>query len=171
MEMDERARTGPGNKQEGLSRNCPHSLLRGYSLIRLSKIFYESFLDLFPTSRIISIMRKIPQKALIPRLLWLAVFSIAMGLLEAIVVVYLRELYFPGGFRFPLQTIPERMLGMEILREICTLIMLVSAASVCARTFVLRFSLFLFMFGIVTSMLGLPTGNMLDSYFLIFGGS
>jgi hypothetical protein len=94
-------------------------------------------------------MGKIPhQKDIMPRLLWLAVFGIAMGLLEAIVVVYLRELYFPGGFRFPLQTIPERMLGMEVLREICTLIMLVAAASLCARTIVLRFSLFLFTFGI-----------------------
>ncbi len=88
------------------------------------------------------------QKVAMPRLLWLAVFGIAMGLLEAIVVVYLREMYFPGGFRFPLQIIPERMLGMEVLREICTLIMLVAAASLCARTFVLRFSLFLFTFGI-----------------------
>ncbi len=37
----------------------------------------------------------------------LALFGIAMGLLEAIVVVYLRELYFPDGFRFPLRFIPK----------------------------------------------------------------
>jgi hypothetical protein len=110
--------------------------------------FFESFLDLFPTSRIIPTMGKTPRKPLMRRLPWLAVFGIAMGLLEAIVVVYLRELYSPGGFRFPLQIIPERMLRMEILREICTVIMLVAAASLCARTFVLRFSLFLFTFGI-----------------------
>ena len=32
------------------------------------------------------------------RFLWLAVFAVAMGFLEGIVVVYLRELYYPDGF-------------------------------------------------------------------------
>jgi hypothetical protein len=137
-------------KWEGMSRGNTVSL----PLLRIGarfsiKIFYSSFLDLFLTLRILFIMGKIlHQKVVMPRLLWLAVFGIAMGLLEAIVVVYLRELYFPGGFRFPLQIIPKRMLGMEVLRETCTFIMLVAAASLCARTFVLRFSLFLFTFGI-----------------------
>lgn len=82
------------------------------------------------------------------RLIWLAVFGIAMGLLEAIVVVYLRERYFPGGFGFPLRFIPEQMLRMEILREIATIIMLVALAATAASTFVLRFAVFLFTFGI-----------------------
>jgi len=82
------------------------------------------------------------------RLTWLAVFSIAMGLLEAIVVVYLRELYFPGGFRFPLRIIPEQMLRTEILRELATMVMLVALAAIAARTFVLRFAVFLFAFGV-----------------------
>jgi hypothetical protein len=82
------------------------------------------------------------------RLLWLAVFGIAMGLLEAIVVVYLRELYFPGGFRFPLRFIPAQMLRMEILRELATLAMLLSVAMAAAEGFRLRFAVFLFTFGI-----------------------
>jgi len=82
------------------------------------------------------------------QLIWLAVFGIAMGLLEAIVVVYLRKLYFPGGFRFPLRFIPEQMLRMEILRELSTLVMLVALATIAARTFVPRFAVFLFVFGV-----------------------
>ncbi|MCK7540484.1 MAG: hypothetical protein MZV63_61130 [Marinilabiliales bacterium] len=35
------------------------------------------------------------------RFFWLAVFAVAMGFLEGIVVVYLRELYYPEGFDFP----------------------------------------------------------------------
>ena len=82
------------------------------------------------------------------QLIWLAVFGVAMGLLEAIVVVYLRELYFPGGFRFPLRFIPEQMLQTEILRELSTMVMLVALAALAAQTFVLRFAVFLFTFGV-----------------------
>jgi len=34
------------------------------------------------------------------RIIWLVLFSIAMGFLETAVVVYLRELYYPDGFSF-----------------------------------------------------------------------
>ena len=40
-------------------------------------------------------------------LLWLSLFSLAFGYIEAAVVVYLRELYYPGGFQFPLAPIPS----------------------------------------------------------------
>jgi hypothetical protein len=82
------------------------------------------------------------------QLIWLAIFGIAMGLLESIVVVYLRELYFPGGFGFPLRFIPDQMLRTEILRELATIIMLVALVATSARTFVLRFAVFLFVFGV-----------------------
>ncbi len=82
------------------------------------------------------------------RLLWLAVFSVAMGLLEAIVVAYLRELYFPEGFRFPLRFIPEQMLHREVLRELSTLVMLLALSLVAARGSIVRFSVFLFTFGV-----------------------
>ena len=82
------------------------------------------------------------------QLIWLAIFGIAMGLLESIVVVYLRELYFPGGFGFPLRFIPEQMLRTEIIRELVTIVMLIALAAIAARTFVLRFAVFLFAFGV-----------------------
>jgi hypothetical protein len=80
-------------------------------------------------------------------LVWLSLFAIAMGYLEAIVVVYLRELFYPGGFSFPLSSIPPNILFTEILRETCTLVMLASLAAAAARGFHLRLSYFLFTFG------------------------
>lgn len=82
------------------------------------------------------------------QLIWLAVFGIAMGLLEAIVVVYLRELYFPHGFGFPLRFMPEQFLRMEMLRELSTIVMLVALATIVSKKFVLRFAVFLFSFGV-----------------------
>jgi|Deesub1362A_J573_1020465.scaffolds.fasta_scaffold00608_5 hypothetical protein len=81
------------------------------------------------------------------KFLWLGVFAVAMGILEAIVVVYLRELYYPSGFDFPLTPIPEKILLTEMLREACTIIMLVAIAAVAGKNFYMRFSYFLFIFG------------------------
>ncbi|HID92616.1 MAG TPA: hypothetical protein EYP60_00840 [bacterium (Candidatus Stahlbacteria)] len=44
-------------------------------------------------------------------------FSIAMAFVEAAVVVYLRQLYYPGGFAFPLRQIPQNILTVELGRE------------------------------------------------------
>ncbi len=82
------------------------------------------------------------------RLAKIGFFAMAMGLAEAIVVVYLRELYFPDGFRFPLRYIPVRMLQTEMLRELATLVMLAMVALVAARKSSLRLAVFLFAFGI-----------------------
>jgi hypothetical protein len=81
-------------------------------------------------------------------LFWLFMFSAAMGLLEAIVVVYLREIFYPGGFRFPLVPIPERLLRVEILREAATILMLSSVAMASQRGFYRRLAAFLFTFGV-----------------------
>lgn len=81
-------------------------------------------------------------------LLWLAVFAVAMGFLEAIVVVYLRMLLYPGGFEFPLGAIPLSVLVPEIVREACTLVMLVAVAALSARHFNRRLGAFLFVFGV-----------------------
>lgn len=81
-------------------------------------------------------------------MLLLGIFSIAMGLLEAIVVVYLRKLYYPGGFEFPLKPMPPDALTIEIIREVATIAMLVSVSAVAGRSRVERFAYFLFTFGI-----------------------
>lgn len=82
------------------------------------------------------------------KFIWLGLFAVAMGFLEAIVVVYLRELYYPGGFRFPLAGIPPKILFIETLREACTLLMLFSLAAVAGRGFYGGLSCFLLVFGI-----------------------
>lgn len=78
----------------------------------------------------------------------LIIFAVSMGFLEAIVVVYIRELYYPDGFRFPLTELPPRIILIEWVREISTLLMLGSVAWISGRTFLKRFSVFLFIFGI-----------------------
>jgi hypothetical protein len=78
----------------------------------------------------------------------LIVFAVAMGFLEAIVVVYVRELYYPNGFEFPLKILPPWIIGVEFIREISTLLMLGSVAWISGKSFLQRLSIFLFIFGI-----------------------
>ena len=78
----------------------------------------------------------------------LIIFAVSMGFLEAIVVVYVRELYYPGGFRFPLKEMPAQIIVIEWIREICTLLMLGSVAWISGNFFLKRLSVFLLIFGI-----------------------
>ena len=71
-----------------------------------------------------------------------------MGFLEAIVVVYLRDIYYPQGFKFPLMIIPDSTLQVEILREFCTLVMLVAIAVIAGKNKLEMFSYFLFSFAV-----------------------
>lgn len=82
------------------------------------------------------------------KIIFLVLFSIAMGFLEASVVVYLRQLYYPGGFSFPLQIMAIEALSIEYLREFSTLVMLFSIAIIAGRKFYERFAYFLLCFGI-----------------------
>ncbi|MBT6004402.1 MAG: hypothetical protein HOG79_01680, partial [Prolixibacteraceae bacterium] len=78
----------------------------------------------------------------------LFIFAVSMGFLEAIVVIYVRELYYPEGFAFPLNALPANLISIEIIREICTLLMLGSVAWLTAKTSLRRLSAFLFSFGV-----------------------
>ncbi len=79
---------------------------------------------------------------------WLAIFAIAMGFLEGIVVVYLREIYYPQGFEFPLTLLSPALMKAELVREAATLVMLVSVAWLAGRNFLQRLAFFLFLFGV-----------------------
>lgn len=81
------------------------------------------------------------------RVVWLSAFAVAMGWLEAAVVVYLRALYYPAGFRFPLVPMPEQMALVEILREASTLIMLLAVAILSGSDRLDRFFVFAHLFG------------------------
>ncbi len=88
-------------------------------------------------------------KNLSQRILALTIFSIAMGLLEAAVVVYLRELYYPMGFSFPLIPIDKPLIAItEMLREAATLVMLVGVGYLFGQNFIQRFAGFLLSFAI-----------------------
>ncbi|MBI5039261.1 MAG: hypothetical protein HZC13_05830, partial [Nitrospirae bacterium] len=71
-----------------------------------------------------------------------------MAFVESAVVVYLREIYYPGGFRFPLKVMSDKMIAVELLRELSTLFMLTSVAALAGRKFWERFAHFLLLFGI-----------------------
>jgi len=71
-----------------------------------------------------------------------------MGYFEAALVVYLRELYYPGGFTFPLTIIPERIIIIELVREFSTMVMLAAVAAVAGKKFWERFGYFIIIFGV-----------------------
>jgi hypothetical protein len=82
------------------------------------------------------------------KILIVASFAIAMAYLESAVVVYLRELYYPDGFTFPLKLISEKILLIELGREFATIIMLLTVAMIAGKIFAERFSYFLLSFGL-----------------------
>ncbi len=82
------------------------------------------------------------------KLFLILIFSIAMAYLESAVVVYLRELYYPEGFNFPIKLIPEKIILIELGRELATILMLLALAMVTGKLFVERISYFLFAFGV-----------------------
>ncbi len=84
------------------------------------------------------------------RSIWLTViiFAIAMGLLEAVVVIYLRELYYPEGFSFPLKVMDASIATTELLRELATLVMLSGIAILAGKNGITRFAWFLLTFAI-----------------------
>lgn len=81
-------------------------------------------------------------------IIWISLFAIAMGFLETSVVIYLRELFYPFGFEFPLKPIPVFIARVEFLRELATLIMLIACGIFAGRTRLERFAYFIFAFAI-----------------------
>lgn len=81
-------------------------------------------------------------------LITVTVFAIAMGFLESAVVVYMRDILYPGGFEFPLSPIPLRLAVTELLREVATLVMLVSIGLLAGQRFSTGFAWFIYSFAI-----------------------
>ncbi|MBK7174043.1 MAG: hypothetical protein IPH84_12595, partial [Bacteroidales bacterium] len=81
---------------------------------------------------------------------WIAVtlFAIAMGLLETIVVIYLRELYYPEGFVFPVKAMAPHIISTELLRELATLVMLLTVGIIAGKNGTTRFAWFIYAFAI-----------------------
>ena len=81
------------------------------------------------------------------KIFWILVFGIAMALVEAAVVVYLRAFYYPEGFAFPWKIITTRHLIVELGRETATISMLVSVAALIGKRFWEKFAYFIICFG------------------------
>jgi hypothetical protein len=77
-----------------------------------------------------------------------AIFAMAMAFLETAVVIYLRELYYPEGFQFPLTSMDSSILKVELFRELATLIMLASIAYFAGSNNSQKFAYFLLSFAI-----------------------
>lgn len=88
------------------------------------------------------------EKTLKKRLSWSFWYGVGMALLEAVVVVYLRRLYYPEGFSFPLKTMEWSIYQIEILREVGTLLMLVCVSALAAQNFTTWLAYFLFNFAV-----------------------
>ncbi|MBE0651307.1 MAG: hypothetical protein IH595_10755 [Bacteroidales bacterium] len=76
------------------------------------------------------------------------IFSIAMGFLEAVVVVYLRKIFYPNGFDFPLVILPPKMYFTELFREAATIIMLITLALIAGKSRLEKFAYFLVAFAV-----------------------
>lgn len=81
-------------------------------------------------------------------ILGVTIFAIAMGYLESAVVIYLREIYYPEGFAFPLKIMNVHVALTEILREFATLVILASVGIITGRSRLEQFGIFIYAFGI-----------------------
>ncbi|MCE5255300.1 MAG: hypothetical protein LLF89_00470 [Spirochaetaceae bacterium] len=82
------------------------------------------------------------------RYILLGLFSVAMAALEAIVVIYLRQLYYPQGFGFPLAPASLQMVFTEWLREAATIVMLLVIGALAGKGFLQGFFCFLYTFAV-----------------------
>jgi hypothetical protein len=71
-----------------------------------------------------------------------------MAFLESAVVIYLRELYYPSGFSFPMVSMPQKIAITEVLREAATLIMLLAIGFLSGRNAQQRFAWFIYSFAV-----------------------
>lgn len=71
-----------------------------------------------------------------------------MGMLESSVVIYLRELYYPDGFQFPVHPASTIVAVTELLRELATLIMLAGIGVLAGKNRQERFAWFIFSFAV-----------------------
>jgi hypothetical protein len=94
-----------------------------------------------------------PLRTTLKRLCIAIVFSIAFGYIEAAVVVYLREIFHPDGFTFPMAVFGKdaaslRLLLTEIGREAATIVLIFTGAWLFGRHRQQRFAYFMVIFAV-----------------------
>jgi len=94
-------------------------------------------------------------KTVLSNWVWVVIFAIAFAWVESAVVVYLRKIYFNGGFSFPLTVNYENgkhvfdpLVRIELGREIATIIILLSVGIIAGRKKIHQFCFFMIGFGI-----------------------
>jgi hypothetical protein len=92
-------------------------------------------------------MKNKPEKPL-RTLTAVTLFAIAMALVESALVIHIWNHYYPDGFSFPLKILSQRILVMELFREIATIVMLSCVGYLAFRQPVMRFAVFLYTFAI-----------------------
>jgi hypothetical protein len=81
-------------------------------------------------------------------ILSVAIFAMAMAFLESAVVVYLRAIYYPEGFVFPMKMLDELIFKTEFFRELATIVMLLCIAVIAGKSSHQRFAYFIFSFAV-----------------------
>ncbi len=79
---------------------------------------------------------------------WLIIYAIGMAYVESAVVVYLRAIYYPTGFAFPVAPMAPDMVAIEMAREAATLVMLLGVAMLADTDRWSRFLAFCVSFGV-----------------------
>jgi len=80
---------------------------------------------------------------------WIACYAVAMAAVESAVVVYLRALHSGDAPVSVLQyALPDRLLLIEVGREVATLVMILAVAALAARTVRDGFLYFALLFGV-----------------------
>src|SRR3989344_6671811 len=83
------------------------------------------------------------------KILIVTIYAIAMAFIEATVVVYLRKLFYPNGFNFPLVGfIDPAILNIEWIREFATIIMLLMVGILAGKKLYERFAYFIYAFAV-----------------------
>jgi hypothetical protein len=86
---------------------------------------------------------------IISKIIWVSIFAVAMAYVESAVVVYLRIIFHPEGFEFPLKKIiNDPHIVVEVYREAATVVMLTAFAVIAGKTFWERFGYFIIAFGV-----------------------
>jgi hypothetical protein len=75
-------------------------------------------------------------------------FAAAMGLLEAIILIYIRDIILPAGYSLKYPVAPLNSLPYELIREACTIVMLLAAAWLAGFNNRSRIYYFFIMFGV-----------------------
>lgn len=84
------------------------------------------------------------------RLIWLTLYALAMAYIEATIVVHLRQLYYADNLLnlFPLRLFSHSDLAIELVREVATILMLITVALLAERDNGRRFAAFVYLFGV-----------------------